>query len=32
MERMVNMVSHFKMQQFSFITIYVNATLYDLNN
>ena len=30
MERMVNMVSHIKMQQFSFITIYINATLYDL--
>ena len=24
------MVSHLKMQQFSFITIYINATLYDL--
>ena len=23
MERMVNMVSHIKMQQFSFITIYI---------
>ena len=30
MERMVNVVSHIKMQQFSFITIYINATLYDL--
>ena len=30
MERMVNMVSHIKMQQFSFITIYINAVLYDL--
>ena len=27
MERMGNMVSHIKMQQFSFITIYINATL-----
>ena len=26
MERMVNMVSHIKMQQFSFITIYINTT------
>ena len=26
MERMVNMVSHIKMQQFSFITIYINET------
>ena len=30
MERMDNMVSHLKMQQFTFITIYINATLYDL--
>ena len=30
MERMVNMVSHIKMQQFSFITIYINETLYNL--
>ena len=30
MERMDNMVSHIKMQQFSFITIYINATLYNL--
>ena len=30
MERMVNMVSHIKMQQFSLITIYINATLLDL--
>ena len=30
MERMGNMVSHIKMQQFSFITIYINATLYEL--
>ena len=29
MERMDNMVSHIKMQQFSFITIYINAILYD---
>ena len=29
MERMDNMVSHIKIQQFSFITIYINATLYD---
>ena len=26
MERMDNMVSHIKMQQFSFITIYINET------
>ena len=30
MERMDNMVSHIKMQQFSFITIYINETLYNL--
>ena len=30
MERMDNMVSHLKMQHFTFITIYINATLYDL--
>ena len=30
MERMVNMVSHIKMQQFSFITIYINETLCNL--
>ena len=30
MERMDNMVSHTKMQQFSFITIYINETLYNL--
>ena len=30
MERMVNMVSHIKMQQFSFSTIYINETLYGL--
>ena len=29
MERMDSMVSHIKMQQFSFITIYINAILYD---
>ena len=29
MERMDNMVSHIKMQQFSFITSYINAILYD---
>ena len=29
MERMDNMVSHIKMQQFSFIIIYINAILYD---
>ena len=29
MERMDNMVSHMKMQQFFFITIYINVTLYD---
>ena len=31
MERMDNMVSHIKMQQFSFITIYINA-IYHLYN
>ena len=30
MERMDNMMSHIKMQQFSFITIYINETLYNL--
>ena len=31
MERMDNMVSHIKMQQFTFITIYINAAfVYDL--
>ena len=30
MERMDKMVSHIKMQQFSFITIYINETLYNL--
>ena len=30
MERMDNVVSHIKMQQFSFITIYINETLYNL--
>ena len=29
MERMDNMVSHIKMQQFSFITICINAALDD---
>ena len=29
MERMDNMVRHIKMQQFSFITIHINAILYD---
>ena len=30
MERMDNMVSHIKMQQFSVIIIYINETLYNL--
>ena len=30
MERMDNMVSHIKMQQFSFVAICINAALDDL--
>ena len=29
MERTGNLVSHIKMQQFSSVTIYINATLYE---